>query len=1034
MRPYPLTVMKGGINRLRVKGAARADMLYDLLNAYVTNAGSVTVREGTIRNADLSGLGTKGLMAMEDELHVFGTSEVSVPAGYELDLLIHPTDSSQTLKKIWFAKPFMGFPYVVAEFANGDIFNYWLQSSGTWTASTVYFEGSIVTPTVPNGLAYQATRVMPPNPTWSAASIHAAGDLIEPTEYTGFAYRAIAVSSSPGTSAFSGETEPTWPTVAGGTIQEFGNFNTVGSNNSSVATGGPSPLSKNITDRYGNSIDIAGQTGVATTVTIPTAANVVTTWQPGTLYAPGAVVRPGTNQGAFINAIPNGDFEAGDDGNWVKTAGASVSVATGGATPYQGTFMGLLSCNHSTESLTMNTFGTVTPGQHVHAQAYVSTDASGTDLESWVVLRWYTSADVFISETLSTGQFGNGSTNNYKIVSVEGNAPPTATRCRVQLRSSNGTSTRDSQWDLVVWSLEQPAAVSNFLYEAVQSNAATSGTAQPTWPTTAGNTVVDGGVTWEAIGTSIITWQAIPIMQSGTGEPTFPTDIGSTVLDPSTYTSKDSHSTDTSMTWTCVNRMITDSKCPNNPAVALGASHVFEGDTDIVDFSAAVDPTDWSSTNNAGYLPTGLNNYGDNPVKVLALYRSNLMAFNASGYQMWQIDPDPQNMALLDAQPIGSIYTQAAQSIANDLIFLTEVGVRNIGTVGATANMQIGNTGQPVDPLVVAQIKAGTYYPFALYYPGRGQYWIVFGPQAFVLTINGAGTRSWSRYVFPDAITDWAINESVLYLRSAGDLIWKLDSETLADDVHTVSANTAISLTTSHNFLAPTNIGFLEGDYGSVSPTTITGNDAHTYTIESIIDDGVSNIFLVQLDDPGALATQNSVFDSVSFTDKNSVLRTFDANVATFSDAAGTAQWSWPRPAGALYNDNSSYTVNFGITSNVSTPFSGVMQWPYLEQAAMGVNKMLIGLDVIGDGAVTIQIAYREDDPTTFSDNAGFSSSLNVTAPYLINTADTIPGNPIPIPVEAPSYSLILTWSPGQSWTWDAANFYVVDNGGRGFR
>src|SRR5208282_628096 len=119
---------------------------------------------------------------------------------------------------------------------------------------------------------------------------------------------------------------------------------------------------------------------------------------------------------------------------------------------------------------------------------------------------------------------------------------------------------------------------------------------------------------------------------------------------------------------------------------------------------------------------------------------------------MWQIDPDPQNMALLDAQPIGSIWPQAAQSVANDLLFLTEVGVRNLGTIGATANMAIGNTGQPIDPLIVAAIQANTGQPFPLnymfsiYYPGRGQYWLIFGNQAFVLTINGdQGNKSWAR-------------------------------------------------------------------------------------------------------------------------------------------------------------------------------------------------------------------------------------------------------------------------------------------------
>ena len=41
MRAIPLTTIKSGINRLRTKGGARADTLYDLLNGYVTEAGTV---------------------------------------------------------------------------------------------------------------------------------------------------------------------------------------------------------------------------------------------------------------------------------------------------------------------------------------------------------------------------------------------------------------------------------------------------------------------------------------------------------------------------------------------------------------------------------------------------------------------------------------------------------------------------------------------------------------------------------------------------------------------------------------------------------------------------------------------------------------------------------------------------------------------------------------------------------------------------------------------------------------------------------
>lgn len=906
MRPVPLTVVRGGINRLKVKGGASAQQLYDLTNAYITQAGTIVPREGTIRNATLTSA-TVGLAAFKNQLNVFSTTLHTVPAGYVCNLLVHPTNPSATLATIWFAKPFLGFLYVVAQFSTGDVFHYWLQSNGTWAADTVYTNGNIVTPLAsPNGLAYQATRNMPPNATWTSNSTTPIGTVVEPTEYTGFAYRAVAVA---GSAPHTGTTEPTWPTVRGGIVQEFGDFdtNSTDSGTTQATTGSGTTaqsLGSNITDRYGDSATISGNTGAVSDIaTTAEASTTVTTWVPGTTYAPGSVVQPSTGQGAFINAIPNGDFEAGNDGNW-SFSSANVTIQSTNA--YQGNFCAKLQpgAGHGTEYLRMFNFGTVTPGQSVTTSAYVNPNNNGADTTMFIFLDWYNSSDTLLSSTSSSGQQGGG----YRQISVTGNAPTGAAHVRVRIQSQTGTSPNPSYADLVTWNLATAASVSNFLFEAVQAAAASSGSTEPTWPTIAGNTVIDGGVTWKAIGTSIITWQAIPIMESGAAEPTWPTTIGNTVNDPSTFTTQDGHTTTTSMSWTVINRQVAT---PNpNVAVALGASHIFNADNDIVDYCAAVDPTDWTSSNNAGYLPTGLNNYGDNPVAVLALYRSNLIAMNSSGYQMWQIDADPQNMALLDAQPVGSIYTRAAQSVANDLLFLTEVGVRNLGTVGATANMAIGSTGQNIDPLVKQQLVNGVYTPISLYYPGRGQYWLFFGPQAFVLTVNGANQKSWSRYIFPDSITDWCLLGETLYLRSAGNLVWQFDYETLVDD--------------------------------------------------------------------------------------------------------------------------------FG---GANTAFTSTVQWPYLDAGSIGYNKDMVGFDLIGTGAVTVQVGWNEQDKTTFSDNAGFATSPNVSAPYALSIIDTVPGQPVPFPMSAPSYTLILKFNsnqPGlgapnsQSWEWEAANFYINDTRGGG--
>jgi len=89
MRDAPLTTIKGGINRLRTKGGARADDLYDFVNGYRLDGGRTRVRPGTKRSAKLDSH-TRGLVSFQGELHTFCHRMVYVPDGYQLDLLVRP--------------------------------------------------------------------------------------------------------------------------------------------------------------------------------------------------------------------------------------------------------------------------------------------------------------------------------------------------------------------------------------------------------------------------------------------------------------------------------------------------------------------------------------------------------------------------------------------------------------------------------------------------------------------------------------------------------------------------------------------------------------------------------------------------------------------------------------------------------------------------------------------------------------------------------------------------------------------------------
>jgi hypothetical protein len=74
-----LTTVEGGISRLRTRGRASPDVLYDLLNGYVTADGTVKSRPGTFRVAELPP-GSVGLTAHGGKLHVFRGSPASGPA------------------------------------------------------------------------------------------------------------------------------------------------------------------------------------------------------------------------------------------------------------------------------------------------------------------------------------------------------------------------------------------------------------------------------------------------------------------------------------------------------------------------------------------------------------------------------------------------------------------------------------------------------------------------------------------------------------------------------------------------------------------------------------------------------------------------------------------------------------------------------------------------------------------------------------------------------------------------------------------
>jgi len=428
-------------------------------------------------------------------------------------------------------------------------------------------------------------------------------------------------------------------------------------------------------------------------------------WQPGHTYLPGDLVQPRSGV-ATVTLPTNLNFALGDT-EWTKEPGwvienlpgvtqawrASTSTA-GGSEIVSDQKVPVL----AGQSIEFHAFG-LTAGGNSFAVGATFYDAGGS-----VVGAALTPAATSDNAWMPCGGFLT--------------VPAGATQMAMTGSATvSNTSYAVSMCDFA-WNYRIPPSAVGLIYKAVQTGPGVSAPSEPTWPPTVGVTVVDNTVIWEAVQISRVVWKAVPILKSGGTEPTWPTTVGAVVNDGS-------------VVWETITRAITDPNCPHGKVVAIAAGKVYCADGDIVRFCATANPLDWTSEADAGYLPTGLQQANANDMAVLNIYRSNVVALNPSSFQMWQVDPDPAAMAILDQMDgVGSSHQKAAQPVADDLFFLSQLGVRSVGIAASSTNLQAGDVGMPIDSLVQEALRIATLdggvKTLATYYPGAGQYWLSF--------------------------------------------------------------------------------------------------------------------------------------------------------------------------------------------------------------------------------------------------------------------------------------------------------------------
>lgn len=203
-------------------------------------------------------------------------------------------------------------------------------------------------------------------------------------------------------------------------------------------------------------------------------------------------------------------------------------------------------------------------------------------------------------------------------------------------------------------------------------------------------------------------------------------------------------------------------------------------------------PADWTTPEDAGFLPVFANAPGDHTITALGYLQSTpgalnnrqsaLVVFFEDALQVWAVDPNPINHYLTGV--IGGVGTENRKSVANvfgDPVFLSREGFMSLRIAARDGALDSARIGAPIEELT--RTLSGGDITASVWWDSKGLYLCAAGSTVYVWRHDPAGkVQAWSTWELPWPVTAMVDFSSELYLRNDQNQVFRMGDDLATDD------------------------------------------------------------------------------------------------------------------------------------------------------------------------------------------------------------------------------------------------------------